>query len=73
MTESEHDHTEAVADEDGMSLPASGDTGVDVTGKDTGRDDSGEQGPADRATGTSTGKDVTGINPSKGGTMESEV
>ena len=73
MSESANAHTDAVADEDGMSPAADGESGVDVSGKETGREDTGTQGPADRSAGKSTGKDITGINPSKGGTMESEV
>ncbi len=42
--------------------------------KEAGRQDTGTQGKTtERPTGSSTGRDVTGVNPSESGTMESDA
>ncbi|MGQ0482593.1 MAG: hypothetical protein ACT4O0_16405 [Pseudonocardia sp.] len=46
--------------------------GEEAGGKEAGRQDTGRRGPSGRPTGTSTGSDVTGINPSSGGTQQNE-
>jgi hypothetical protein len=45
----------------------------EIGGKEAGRQDTGTEGETQRPSGTSTGRDVTGINPSESGTMESDA
>ncbi len=66
------------ADYTDMPMGVKGDrraSGEELTGKgrETGRQDTGPQGPTDRPAGVSTGADVTGINPSQEHTHQNEA
>jgi hypothetical protein len=51
------------AENAGQSTAARGEDIMDRDGKEAGRQDTGTQGASERPTGTSTARDVTGVNP----------
>jgi hypothetical protein len=51
------------AENAGQSTAARGEDIMDRDGKEAGRQDTGTQGASQRPTGTSTARDVTGVNP----------
>jgi hypothetical protein len=52
---------------------STGGRGEELGGKEAGREDIEPQGDTQRPAGVSTGRDVTGVNPSKGQRHESDV